>query len=220
MKVKICGITTVRDAQAAAQAGADAIGLVFAAGSPRRVTPAQAARIARALPPGVLPVGVFVNESPARVAALARRCRLGRLQLHGEESPAECRALHRRTGLPVVKALRVVAADPSTKLRAGLAAMPRYRGAVTAILLDTRLPSGKRDAGASVPLALAKRAKRFGIPIILAGGLTPTTVAKAVRQVRPTEVDVSSGVERRPGVKSPAKVRAFLRAAHRGIMTS
>ena len=206
MRVKICGITTVRDAQVAARAGAGAIGLVFAAGSPRRVKPARAATIARSLPAGVLPVGVFVNEPPARVAALARRCRLGRLQLHGEETPADCRALRRRTGLPVVKAVRVVAA-------ADLAMIPRYRGAVDAILLDTRLPSGKRDACASVPFSLAVRAKRYNIPMFLAGGLTPTTVAKAIRQVRPVEVDVSSGVERRPGVKSPAKIRAFLRAA-------
>ena len=167
MRVKICGITTVRDAQVAARAGAGAIGLVFAAGSPRRVTPARAATIA---------------------------------------TPADCRALRRRTGLPVVKAVRVVAA-------ADLAMIPRYRGAVDAILLDTRLPSGKRDACASVPFSLAVRAKRYNIPMFLAGGLTPTTVAKAIRQVRPVEVDVSSGVERRPGVKSPAKIRAFLRAA-------
>lgn len=226
MRVKICGITTVRDAQVAARAGADAIGLVFAAGSPRRVTPEQAARIARALPSSVTPVGVFVNEPPARVAALARRCRLGRLQLHGDETPADCRALRRRTGLPVVKAVRVAGADPSTKLRAGLAAIARYRGAVDAILLDTAAPGRRSGFGERRPhhapqrggtgrtfdWRLAARAKRFGLPIILAGGLRPGTVATAIRQVRPTEVDVSSGVERRPGVKSPVKILAFLRA--------
>ena len=202
MKVKICGITTARDAQAAARAGADAIGLVFAPGSPRRVTPAQAARIVRALPPGVTPVGVFVNEPPIRVAALAHRCRLGRLQLHGDETPAECRALRRRTGLPVVKAIRVARVED-------LAVIPRYRGAVDAILLDTAMAGQRGGTGRAFDWRLAVRAKRFGLPVILAGGLTPTTVATAIRQVRPVEVDVSSGVERRPGVKSPAKIRAF-----------
>ncbi len=213
MRVKICGITTVRDARTAARAGADAVGLVFAAGSPRRVTPGQAARIARALPPGVIPVGVFVNESPVRVATLARRCRLGRLQLHGEETPADCRALHCRTGLPVVKAVRVAGVDD-------LREISRYRGAVDAILLDTAIPGRRGGTGRAFDWRLAVRAKRFGLPIILAGGLRPATVTRAVRRVRPVEVDVSSGVERRLGVKSPTKVLAFLRAARRGIMRS
>ena len=212
VRVKICGITTVRDAQAAARAGADAVGLVFAAGSPRRVTPEQAARISRALvASAATPVGVFVNDPTARIAALARRCGLGRLQLHGDETPADCRALRRRTGLPVVKAVRVAVADD-------LRGIARYRGAVDAILLDTAAPGRHGGTGRAFDWRLAVRAKRFGLPIILAGGLRPTTVVAAIRRVRPSEVDVSSGVERRPGVKSPTKVLAFLRAARRGIM--
>ncbi|MBI4227942.1 MAG: phosphoribosylanthranilate isomerase [Candidatus Omnitrophica bacterium] len=220
VQVKICGITTVRDAQVAVRAGANAIGLVFAAGSPRRVTPGQAARISQALvASAAIPVGVFVNDPPARIAALARRCRLGRLQLHGEEPPADCRALRRRTGLPVVKAVLVTDAND-------LNAIPRYRGTVDAILLDTAAPGHRSGFGERRPhhapqrggtgrafdWRLAVRAKRFGLPIILAGGLRPGTVATAIRQVRPSEVDVSSGVERSPGRKDPAKVRAFLRA--------
>lgn len=209
VSAKICGITTLRDARLAAAAGADAVGFVFAAGSPRRVTPAAAARIIRRLPGGVIPVGVFVNASPARVAAIARQCRLERIQLHGDETPAECRAIRRVTRLPIVKAVRVVAA-------ADVAAIRRYRGVADDVLLDTRLPSGKRKryASESVPFSLARRAKRFGLPVILAGGLRPDTVARAIRQVRPAGVDVSSGVERSPGRKDPAKLRAFLRAAH------
>ena len=215
--VKICGITSVRDARVAVEAGADAIGLVFAAESPRRVTLARAAQIARSLPPSVTPVGVFVNEPLACLVRIARTCRLGALQLHGEESPAACRAARRRTGLPVIKAFRLAGPKDVTALR-------RYRGVVNAILLDAVVPgrrTGFRErrrnhapcrrggTGQVVDRVLAVRAGRLGLPVILSGGLRPTTVARAIRQVQPSAVDVSSGVERRPGVKDPAKVRAF-----------
>lgn len=206
--VKICGITSLRDARVAVEAGADAIGLVFAAESPRRVTQARAARIARSLPPLVTPVGVFVNEPLARLVRTARACHLGALQLHGEESPAVCRAARRRTGLPVIKAIRL--AGPRD-----VAIIRRYRGAANAILLDARVPGQRGGTGRVTNRALAIRAGRLGVPVILSGGLRPTTVARAIRQVRPAAVDVSSGVERRPGVKNSSKIRAFCRAAHR-----
>ncbi len=206
--VKICGIRSVRDARVVVAAGADAIGLIFAAESPRRVTPVRAAQVARALPPSVIPVGVFVNEPLARLVRLARTCRLGALQLHGEESPAACRAARRRTGLPVIKAFRL--SGPQD-----VAAIRRYRGVADAILLDASVPGRRGGTGRVTNRALAVRAGRLGLSVILAGGLRPTTVARVIRQVRPSAVDVSSGVERRPGVKDPAKVLAFCRAARR-----
>lgn len=213
IRVKICGITTVRDALAAVRAGAGAIGLVFVAESPRRVTPAQARRIVDRLPRGVVPIGVFVNEPLARLAVLARRCRLGALQLHGEETPADCRAARRRTGRPVIKALRIGHA-------ADVAVLRRYRGAVDAILLDAAVSGRRGGTGTVFDWRFAVRAKRVGLPIILSGGLRPGTVARAIRQVQPAAVDVSSGVERAPGRKDPAKVTAFLQSARCAIMVA
>lgn len=222
VSAKICGITTLRDAQLATAVGADAIGFIFAAGdrrkslwdSPRRVTPATAARIIRQLPKTIIPVGVFVNAAPARVAAIAKQCRLGRVQLHGDESPADCRVIRRRTKLPVVKAIRVAEV-------VDLDVIPAYRGAVDAILLDTKQAGSRALArggtGKTFNWALAVHAKRAGLPIILAGGLRPATVARAIRRVRPSEVDVSSGVEASPGRKDPARVRAFLLAVRRVV---
>ena len=204
--VKICGMTRVADVRAAVAAGADAIGLVFAAESRRRVTPAAAARLVRWLPSSVAAVGVFVNEPQDRMAATARRCRLSWLQLHGEETPADCRRARQRTGLRIIKAIRIgAAADVST--------VAAYRGAVDAILLDAAVAGARGGTGRSFDWRWVTGAKRVEIPTILSGGLKPETVARAVRLVRPAGVDVSSGVERRPGLKDPVKVAAFIRAA-------
>ena len=202
--VKICGITNIDDAQAAVDAGADALGFVFYPPSPRHVTPEQAAAIIRRLPPFVTTVGLFVDVALTAVHAIAAQCRLDRIQLHGSETPEYCA----RVDQPVIKAFRIKDAD-------SLGHVQEYR--VAAYLLDAyvegALPGG---TGASFAWELAAQAKPYG-PIILAGGLTAANVEAAVTRIRPYGVDVSSGVERSPGVKDHQKVRAFVARAKDAI---
>lgn len=199
VKVKICGITNVDDALHACACGADALGLVFYAGSPRCVTPEAARAIVAALPPFVTSVGLFVNEAPARVRQVAEVCGLDVIQLHGDETPEQCDFAPRRT----IKALRVQDA-------ASLAGHEQFRTA--ALLLDAFVPGTYGGTGESFNWQLAAEVARQR-PVILAGGLAPENVAEAVRCVRPYAVDVSSGVESAPGHKDPAKVAAFIRNA-------
>jgi phosphoribosylanthranilate isomerase len=204
VSVKICGITNRDDAYTAVEAGADALGFVFYPPSPRYVTPEHACEIIRTLPPFVTTVGLFVDVAVEMINDTAERCGLDRIQLHGSEPPAFCARLNR----PVIKAFRMKGAD-------SLAMLPRYT--VSAYLLDAyvegALPGG---TGVSFAWELAAQAKPYG-PVILAGGLTPENVAGAIRQIRPYGVDVSTGVERAPGLKDDAKVRAFIACAKRGL---
>ncbi len=199
IRVKICGITNLEDARLAVEAGADALGFIFVEGTPRFVTPAQVAPIARALPPFVTPVGVFWNHPAGHVKAVAESCRLGALQFHGDESPEDVAGYP----LPVIKTIKVAGA-------ADLEAMPRY--AVAAFLLDSRERWSEGEARQPIPWTLARVAGAHG-RIILSAGLTPANVAAAVAVARPWAVDVNSGVEASPGKKDPAKVRDFVRAA-------
>ena len=199
VRVKICGITAADDALHAAACGADALGFVFYTGSPRCVTPAAAAAICAGLPPFVSRVGLFVNEDPERIRAVADECGLDVVQLHGDEPAQDCVRLSRR----VVKALRV-------RDVASLAGHEQY--AVSALLLDAWDADRFGGTGASFNWELATGIARQR-PVILAGGLTPDNVAEAIRQVRPYGVDVSSGVERAPGRKDPEKVARFIRMA-------
>lgn len=199
MKVKICGITNLEDALLAADAGADALGFVFFSASPRHVSPEQAAAIIRQLPPFVQSVGLFVNESLTTINEISSQCSLDIIQLHGEESPQFCDAVSRR----VLKAFRV-------KDVSSLEAMRDYRTA--AFLLDAWSPSAHGGTGRTFNWEIAASAAASD-RIVLAGGLNPDNVAKAVRQVRPYAVDVSSGVESAPGKKDPILVREFIRNA-------
>jgi phosphoribosylanthranilate isomerase len=195
-RVKICGITCLEDAGAAVAAGADALGFIFAPGSPRRVEPATAARMAAALPPFVTTVGVFVNQPLEEILEVACRCRLQMIQLHGAEPPD----LARRLPLPVIRAIRV-------KDETSLAATAAYPA--RAFLLDAFVEGREGGTGRTFPWALAVLAKPAG-PIILSGGLTPENVGEAVRRVRPYAVDACSGVECRPGRKDPRKLEEFV----------
>ena len=198
-KVKICGVTTVADALAAAEAGADMIGLNFYAGSPRHVTPVVAAEIARALPPFVLRVGVFVNPPVELVLRAIGDAGLNLLQFHGDETSEFCTQF----GVMSVKAIRVQSAE----------SLPTLANFSTdAWLLDAYSAAGLGGTGEKFNWDLAVAAQKFGKPIFLAGGLTPENVAAAVRQVRPFAVDVASGVEAAPGKKDAAKMRAFIAA--------
>ncbi|MFD2641018.1 phosphoribosylanthranilate isomerase [Pseudomonas japonica] len=199
VRSKICGITRVEDALAAAEAGADAIGLVFYAKSPRAVNVQQAREIIAALPPFVTTVGLFVNASRCELNEILEAVPLDLLQFHGDETPADCEGFNR----PWIKALRV---RPGDDLEAACKLYARASG----ILLDTYVagvPGGTGEAfdWALVPEHLSK-------PIILAGGLSPANVGAAIAQVRPWAVDVSGGVEQAKGIKDPARIQAFLAA--------
>ena len=199
-QVKICGVTNVADALAAAEAGADMIGLNFYEKSPRYISFATAAEISRALSPFVLRVGVFVNPDEAQVMEAIAACGLNLLQFHGDEDSDFCTQF----GLMSVKALRVRDAE-------SLKILENFN--TDAFLLDAYSKSGLGGTGEKFNWNLAVEAQKFGKPIFLAGGLTPENVADAVKKVRPFAVDVSSGVESAPGKKDAAKVRAFIAAA-------
>ncbi len=196
VKVKICGNTNLEDTMAAVEAGADAVGFVFYARSPRATTPKSVAAIVSHLPPYVMPVGVFVNEDLGVVRKIMEDCNIPLAQLHGDESPQYCALL----GRPIIKAIRV-------RDRRDLDRMASYQ--VGGFVLDAFVEGVPGGTGVTLDWDLAGEAQKLG-PIILAGGLTPDNVAEAVRRVRPYGVDVSSGVESSPGVKDHAKVRAFI----------
>jgi phosphoribosylanthranilate isomerase len=203
--VKICGISTPEDAQHAAACGADALGFVFWFMSPRKVDPARAAAIAAGLPDSVLRVGVFVDAPRDEMRRIADEVGLDLLQLHGEESVAALADLPR----PALKAVRVGKQfNPDEALR--------YAGHAAGVVVDTRLPGETQlPGGTGVPFdwsLVRDLSDRVGF-LMLAGGLSPDNVAEAVRAVRPHAVDVSSGVERMPGRKDPARVKAFVEAA-------
>ncbi|MBI3456158.1 MAG: phosphoribosylanthranilate isomerase [Candidatus Rokubacteria bacterium] len=199
VRVKICGITNVADALLAVEAGADALGFIFVEGTPRYVTPDRAASIIAELPPLVSPVGVFWDHPPAHVRAVVEACRLAAVQLHGVEPPEVVASF----ALPVLKTVKV-------ETPADLAALDRYRPA--AFLLDSPARWSEGEARAPISWMLAREAARRA-RIILSAGLTPETVAEAVRVARPFGVDVTSGVESVPGRKDPEKVRRFVGAA-------
>ncbi len=200
-RVKVCGITRVGDALAAAAAGVDAIGLVFAEASPRHVSIEQARALCAALPPFVTAVGLFVDATPAHIREVLGQVPLDLLQFHGQETPEQCRGY----GRPYIKAIAMRAG-----VDLGLEAR-RYADAA-GLLLDAYSPRLAGGTGQVFDWAQAPR--DFGLPIVLAGGLTPENVAAAIRQVQPYAVDVSSGVEQSKGIKDAAKVVAFMRSVN------
>ena len=195
-RIKICGITRVQDARAAAECGADAIGLVFYPPSPRYLSTERAVELRDALPPFVQTVALFVNPDAAQVAQVLQRVRPGLLQFHGEETPEFCGQF----GVPFVKACRMrPGGDALEYLR------PFSRAA--AWLFDSHVPEyGGVGEGSDLSLMPVVKEK----PVILSGGLSPANVAEAIRRVRPWGVDVSSGVESAKGVKDAAKIAAFV----------
>ena len=202
-RVKICGITTREDAQVAVEAGADMVGLIFYAPSPRYVTPAQAHRIVAHLPPACCAVGVFVNESLDTVTQIARTSGVHMVQLHGTESPEMCQQLPWR----VIKTFRFTAqVQPEM--------MQQY--SVEALLIEGFHPDVYGGGGVQADWQRVALLHQYG-RIMLAGGLTPENVREAIRIVRPYAVDVCSGVEATPGTKDWRKVRAFMRNAKRAV---
>ena len=199
VKVKICGITNREDAWAAVNAGADALGFMLYEDSPRRISYEEVASITRDLPPFVSRVGVFVNAAEEFILR-AESCGLDTLQFHGDETSVFCG----RFALKTIKAFRIQDAS-------SLEAMAAYT--TQAWLLDSYVPGKQGGTGTTFNWDLAALAARRSPRVILAGGLTPSNVAAAVAQVQPYAVDVSSGVEAKPGKKDPAKLQDFIAAA-------
>lgn len=205
MWVKICGITRREDALLAARLGASAIGFVFWPGSRRFIKPIEARAIARRLPAPVTAVGVFVDQPPEHVEAIARLVGLGAVQLHGAESAEYCSHLT----APIIKAVPVGEGF-------SLSAIADLPPAVT-ILLDTADSSMHGGTGRTIDWAMASQVARTR-RTVLAGGLTPANVADAIRAVRPYGVDISSGVERFPGVKHEDRLRRFFEALRTSVV--
>ena len=202
-KIKICGITNPEDAAAAVEAGVDALGFVLYRKSPRYIEPHLVKQIIAELPPFVLPVGVFVNEDAKVVRDLMDSCGLALAQLHGDETATYCETL----GRPVLKAIRL-------KDRRSFLALAEFKGraGVRGLLLDAYSEDAYGGTGRTTDWSLAAEVARAAT-VVLAGGLTAENVGAAIRTVRPYGVDVSSGVEDRPGKKNREKMRAFVQAA-------
>ncbi len=199
-RIKICGITRITDAQAVAHSGADALGLVFYAKSPRAVDIPQAQRIIRSLPPFITTVGLFVNAEPAYIQQVIDQVGIDLLQFHGAESPADCQQYTR----PYIKALRM---SPTLQLEQ----VAQDYASAQGLLLDTYVkgtPGGTGQAfdWTTIPPQLAPS-------IILAGGLTPHNAAQAIQHIHPYALDVSGGVEAQKGIKDTQKIQAFIQAA-------
>jgi phosphoribosylanthranilate isomerase len=202
-RVKFCGITRPQDAELAAELGAWAIGFILWPGSRRTADAAVAAGIARVLRRRVEPVGVFVNQPLDDIESAAESIGLTHVQLHGDEGPAFCAAVAQRTGCRVIKAVRVGSA-------ADVRDIERFH--TDYHLLDAAAHGQRGGSGETWDWQLAAQ-RHSRVPAILSGGLTPDNVSAGIAAVRPAAVDVASGVEASPGVKDPAKMEAFARAA-------
>lgn len=212
--VKVCGTTTLADAQLAVEAGADALGFVFAK-SPRQVTPEQAAEIVTAVRADVEKIGVFVDASFEEICAAVRRCGLTGVQLHSDAAPDLPERIHAALG-SAIRILRVVhfGAEALQQVKS-YGADPH----VGAVLVDSRTASAVGGTGTRFDWAAARQSVFAGQSgkLIVAGGLTPENVAEAIATLKPRGVDVVSGVEATPGRKDAAKVRAFVARARNAV---
>lgn len=204
-RVKICGLTRRDDAVAAVRLGADALGLVFYAASPRAVGITQAQEVIRDLPSRVSVVALFVNATESEIRAVLGKVRIDLLQFHGDETPQDCMGY----GVPYIKAVRM-------REDIDLFEIEKVYASASGLLLDSYQRGVAGGTGmafdwARVPQSVTRRLTK---PIILAGGLTPDNVAEAIRQVRPYAVDVSGGVESMKGMKDAAKMAAFMQGVN------
>lgn len=211
VEVKICGVSDAPAVQAAIQGGARYVGFVFYARSPRNVSPAQAGGLSALLPGGVIPVALAVDPDDALLDDIAAKARIGLFQLHGSETPERVAEIRARTGTPVMKAIRVAAA-------ADLAAADAYFAAADMLLFDAKPPAAMAGAlpggnALSFDWTLLS-GRRWPLPWMLSGGLDAVNVGQAIRTCGAPAVDVSSGVESAPGRKDPARILAFIEAAH------
>ena len=229
--VKICGVTTAADARMVADAGADAIGLNFVSGSPRRLDLDSGREVSDAIPPGVLRVGVFAGMPAVEILRFAMELSLDAIQLHGhlsgDESPVDPPQLcGKLAGLPVFRAVRLEAARPGidalAAARQWIAAAIAVGGMLRMVIVDAVVTPGTAagqlgGTGALVDWAALAQTRSLPVPMAVAGGLTPANVAEAIRVTRLLAVDTASGVESGLGRKDPEKVRAFVAAARRAL---
>lgn len=201
-RIKICGITNLDDALLAQELGADALGFIFFARSPRAVLPLRAAEIIAQLAPFISKVGVFVDEEEDIVLEVAARCGLDTLQLHGQESPSYCSDLRGR-GFKTIKAIRIEGSSQGQLPHL----LKNYQN-VDAFLFDTYHPQKEGGTGLAFDWRLAEGLVTDR-PVILSGGLNEDNVLEAIMRLRPYAVDVSSGLERQPGKKDEEKMRQF-----------
>ena len=194
--VKICGITNLNDALICQKLGVSALGFVFAP-SPRQVTVEQVTQITRHLSPLILKVGVFVDEDPFRIRTIMQTCRLDLAQLHGDETLRDCQVLAGR----VIKAFRASRDQPK----------PEWQGAaLRGILIDSYAVNAYGGTGQVFDWKLVAGYRKLGFPLILAGGLNPDNISTAIRDVQPDGIDLSSGVEKSPGLKDPDKIARLM----------
>jgi phosphoribosylanthranilate isomerase len=209
--VKICGITDLDAMEAAIDGGADLVGFVFYPPSPRYIEPDMAAELADIIPDDVKLVGLFVDADDATYDKVLGHVRLDMIQCHGKESPERVEFLRQEYGLPVMKAIPIESAQDFD-------VVDQYKEVADQVLFDTKPPKNATLPGGnavSFDWSLL-RSRKISLPWMLAGGLTPENVAEAIRISKAKAVDVSSGVEVKPGQKDPAKIRAFIKAAKGG----
>jgi phosphoribosylanthranilate isomerase len=207
-RIKLCGITSLDDARLAVDAGAWAVGCILWPASPRACDPTEAARIATALHRRALVCGVFVNPHLDEVTQLVDALGLTMVQLHGDEGPAFCAEVARRTGAKVIKAAAV-------STQADVRALETFH--TDFHMLDAYRPGQRGGTGETFDWGLV-RARRSSVPLILSGGLRPDNVADAIAAVHPFAVDSASGTEAAPGLKDPEKVAAFVEAVEAGLV--
>ncbi|MCG6880818.1 MAG: phosphoribosylanthranilate isomerase [Deltaproteobacteria bacterium] len=198
VQVKICGITRIADAEKAVELGANALGFIFAE-SARRISPEKAREITQRISPFIKTVGVFVNETSSTIREIIQFCGLDLIQLHGDETVSDCAEL----GSGIIKAFRVKGEET-------LAQITPYKEHVRAILLDTYQKGLDGGTGKTFDWHLACQAKKIGIPMVLSGGLHTDNVQEAVQAVNPSAIDISSGIEKAPGVKDHEQMRLFM----------
>lgn len=206
VKIKVCGLTVLEDALLAAQLGTWAAGFIFTRNSPRYIEPDDAAEIISYLPDNVEKVGVFVDSSQEEIGNIALKARLTQIQLHGSESASFCSELSNSLNLPIIKAIKV-------KDSGNLSVISEYQEIVSAILLDTHSDKVAGGTGKTFDWNIAIEAKKYKIPIILAGGLNSDNLAEAYLTVKPFALDISSGIELKKGLKEHNRLRElFLEA--------
>ena len=198
VRVKICGITNPQDASMAVEMGVDALGFVFAS-SPRQITPEKARDLIRSIPPFVQMIGVFVDKDHAAIRKIIHFCGLDLVQLHGDESPEICHKF-------MPSAIKTFCLRDESSLQS----IKPYYGKVRAILFDTYSEIGRGGTGKTSDWDLAIRGKHLGMPIILSGGLKHSNIEKAISTVKPYAVDISSGIEDRPGKKNYFLMRELM----------
>jgi phosphoribosylanthranilate isomerase len=202
IRAKICGITREQDALAAAENGADAIGLVFHERSPRHVSIDTAVKIANVVPPFVTRVGLFVDADEATIGSVLATGCLDLLQFHGNETPEDCK----RYGVPYIKAVAM-------REEVNLQDFTQRYAEAAGLLVDAYVPG--LEGGSGQTFDWTRIPANLGKPVILAGGLTPDNVSEAIRQVQPYAVDVSTGVESSKGIKDAARIAAFMQEVNK-----